>query len=400
MKQAKTSSSESLWTLSYIFVLLINTLNAFSFYMVATILSKHLVGIGMSISMAGTVVGLFSLTSLFCRPLCGALSDRMNNIRLLKWSNILMGVGLVGFAFSTNTILIVIFRILNGVGFSIGGTAQVALATRFIPRSKMGEGIGYLGLGMVLGSAVAPGIGLMIADSIGMTMTFLAAAALTVVAYALLLGMHGVKGDAPSAGKSFRLRDLIEPQALPFTMVSCMFSFVNGMVNAYLVLFAEEQGIAGVSVYFTIYAVMLFAIRPLSGKLMDKYGMKSTVFPGLIVTALSMLMLANSHSLTAILVTSVLRAIGQGAAQPSLQAACLNYVGRERSGTATSTYYLGGDIGQGTAPMLGGVILTFITGVTGYRTVFTLCAVLLLTSMCFFFVFVQRHYDTDKVIQS
>lgn len=37
MKQAKTSSSESLWTLSYIFVLLINTLNAFSFYMVATI---------------------------------------------------------------------------------------------------------------------------------------------------------------------------------------------------------------------------------------------------------------------------------------------------------------------------------------------------------------------------
>lgn len=398
MKQTTAPSSESLWTPPYILVLLINTLNAFSFYMVATILSKHLVGIGMSISMAGTIVGLFSLTSLVCRPLCGVLSDRTNNVRLLKWSNILMGLGLLGFAFSTSTSLIVIFRILNGVGFSIGGTAQIAMATRFIPRSKMGEGIGYLGLGMVLGSAVAPGIGLMIADHIGMKMTFLAAAALTIAAYILLLCMRGVSGDVPSAGKSFRLCDLIEPQALPFTAVSCTFSFVNGMVNAYLVLFADEQGIVGVSAYFTIYAVMLFVFRPLSGKIMDKYGMKSTVFPGSIVTALSMLMLANSHSLAAILVTSVLRAIGQGAAQPSLQAACLNYVGRERSGTATSTYYLGGDIGQGTAPMLGGIILTFVTGVAGYRFVFTLCAVLLLASICFFYLFAQRHYSTDKVI--
>ena len=56
----------------------------------------------------------------------------------------------------------------------------------------------------------------------------------------------------------------------------------------------------------------------------------------------------------------------QGAAQPSLQAGCINCVGRDRSGVATSTYFLGGDIGQGIGPMAGGFVLARIAGLAGY----------------------------------
>lgn len=381
---------QTLWNRSYIFVLLINTLNAFSFYMVATILSKYLVGIGTTISFAGFIVGLFSITSLFCRPFCGLMSDRLNNVKLLKWSNVLMGLGLLGFAFTQYVPLIIFFRILNGIGFAIGGTAQVALATKFIPENKMGEGIGYMGLGMVVGSAAAPGIGLIIADAISMKMTFIAAAALTVVAYGLLMTVQ--QADEPKVqGGRYRiaLRDIFEPRALPFTLVAATFSFVNGIIASYLVLFADDLGIVGISIYFTLYAVFLFIVRPFSGKLMDAKGMKVTVFPGLILTAVSMFLLGRAVTLPLVLLTAVLRAIGQGAAQPSLQAGCINYVGRERSGVATSTYYLGGDIGQGVGPMLGGMILMQITGLQGYRTLFDLCGMLLLTAMVYFY-FVAR----------
>ena len=88
---------DKLWNRQYVLILLVNTLNAFSFYMIATMLSKYLVNIGTTVAMAGFIVGLFSLTSLFCRPFSGVMADRLSNVTLLKWSNVLMGIGLLGF---------------------------------------------------------------------------------------------------------------------------------------------------------------------------------------------------------------------------------------------------------------------------------------------------------------
>ena len=144
-------------------------------------------------------------------------------------------------------------------------------------------------------------------------------------------------------------------------------------------MYADELGISGVSVYFTVCAAVLFIVRPFSGKLMDKKGIRVTVLPGLALTASSMFILGRSTSLILILITGVLRSVGQGAAQPSLQAGCINKVGTGRSGVATSTYYLGGDIFQGIGAVIGAV-----AGIAGYRTLFDLSGVLMLCALVFF----------------
>lgn len=387
MESIQTPSSPAkLWNKSYILVLIISTLSSFSFYMVVTILSKYLTGIGITIALTGVIVGLFSLTSLFSRPFCGLMADRLNNVWLLVASNILMAIGLFGFAFTKNVTLIFIFRILSGLGFAVGSTVQVSLIIRFIPKEKTGEGIGYMGISQLIGSACAPAAGLAIANTLGMQQTFIAAALLPALTCLLLFFMKGLnqprKNTQPAA---IRLSDIIEPKALPFTLPYSTLSFVNGIISSYLVLYADVRGIAGISVYFTVYAIFLFLIRPLAGKLMDAKGIQYTVFPGMIITALSMFLLGRSTSLWLILLTSLLRAVGQGAAQPSLQAGCINYVGREKSGVATSTYFLGGDIGQGVGPMIGGAILGQVAGLAGYQLVFSLCGVLILLAMTYFY---------------
>ena len=133
-----------------------------------------------------------------------------------------------------------------------------------------------------------------------------------------------------------------------------------------------------------------FLIRPISGKLMDRKGLRYTVFPGMLMCSASLIMLAYCTTLPAIIASGVLRALGQGAAQPSLQAGCINRVGRERSGVATSTYFLGGDIGQGIGPMVGGAILAQITGLAGYQVMFFTCAGLMLALMVYFYFFVKK----------
>lgn len=381
--------NEKLWNKHYILILIVNTINAFSFYMTATILAKYLVGIGISVTMAGFIVGLFSLTSLCCRPFSGIMADRLNNIALLKWSNILMGIGTLGFTITGQIPLLILFRIINGIGFALSGTCQIAYASRFIPKSKMGEGIGYLGLGMVLGSAVAPGIGLTIAESFGMNSTFIVAALLTVIAY-IILCFEKDEINHSAEKKMLKLSDLIAIKALPYTFVGGTFSFVNGIIASYLVMYAEEIGIKGISIYFTVYAIVLFVIRPVSGKLMDKKGIRVTVLPGLLLTAFSMFMLGKIGTLALILITGIIRSIGQGMAQPSLQAGCINAVGKDKSGVATSTYYLGGDICQGFGPIIGGAIVENIAGINGYTTVFNTCGILLICAFVFFFFFSKR----------
>jgi len=380
------SGPSKLWNRSYILVILISTMSAFSFYMVATILSKYLVGIGTTITLAGIIVGLFSLTSLFSRPFCGLMVDRLNNVKLLMWSNLLMAVGLLGFAFTTSIPLIIFFRICSGLGFAVGSTVQVSLLIRFIPKDRTGEGIGYMGISQLIGSACAPGLGLAIADSVGMKAAFIAAAALPVITCVLLLFLKNLQQAKPGAEKrKVAFRDFFEPKALPFTIPYSTLSFVNGIIASYLVLFADELGIVGISIYFTVYAVSLFLIRPIAGKLMDSKGLQYTVFPGMIITAISMFLLGISHSLLFILLTCVLRAIGQGAAQPSLQAGCINHIGRERSGVATSTFFLGGDVGQGFGPMLAGAMLGLIAGLQGYQFVFNFCGYFIIAAIIYFY---------------
>ena len=389
---------EKLWNKNYILVLILNTLNAFSFFMVATILSKYLVDIGTTVTMAGFIVGLFSITSLFCRPFSGIMADRLSNVTLLKWSNVLMGIGLLGFTITTQIPLLIVFRIINGVGFALAGTCQITLASQYIPKDKMGEGIGYLGLGMVLGSAVAPGFGLMIADGFGMKITFLIAAALTLIAYVILCFQKEEKKQAAEK-KKISFSDIIAVKALPFTLVAGAYSFVNGIIASYLVLFADEIGVKGISIYFTVCAIVLFMIRPFSGKLMDKKGIRVTVLPGLILTAGAMFLLGTSRSIILILISGAIRSLGQGAAQPSLQAGCISAVGKDKSGVATSTYYLGGDVCQGFGPMIGGLIIGKIAGVAGYTALFNLCGVLLLCALVFFFIITGKKQEVSKVNQ-
>ncbi len=380
--------NDKLWNKHYILVLIVNTLNAFSFFMIATILSKYLVGLGTTAAMAGFIVGLFSITSLFCRPFSGVLADRISNVALLKWSNVLMGIGLLGFIFTTQIPLLILFRIIHGVGFALSGTCQISLAARHIPEDRMGEGIGYLGLGMILGSAVAPAFGIVISESLGMKATFFIAAIMMLISFIILCFQHEEKKIVVKSKFSFS--DLIAVKALPYAFVAGSFSFVNGIITSYLVLYAEEIGIEGISIYFTVYAIALFIVRPFSGKLMDKMGIRVTVLPGLLITAFSMFVLGQSRTLILILITGVIRAIGQGAAQPSLQAGSISAVGIEKSGVATSTYYLGGDVCQGFGPMIGGAIIGASVGVAGFTTIFNICGVLLVCAFVYF------HFLTRK----
>lgn len=371
---------EKLWNKKYICLVAVNTFSGFSFYMITTILTTYLVGVGSTVTLAGIIVGLFSVTSLIVRPFTGYISDNYNKKLLLIAGLLVTGLGIVGYISTENFPVLTIFRIIHGVAFALLSTAIVSLASEYIPKAHFSEGIGYLGLGQIIASAVGPGVGVSIMNRFGIKYSFLISAAFAVIGILPLLPFR-YQFSRKSAKFSIKLGDIICREALNNSCVGGIYSFSNGVISSFIVLFALEKGIRDVSIYFTVCAVFLFAARPLTGKIVDKIPVRYIVYPGLGLSLISMVILANADSMGMIILSAVIRSTAQGAVQPVLQAECIKLAGIEKSGVATSTYYLGGDIGQGVGPMIGGAI----AGALGYKAIFYFCGLLFILGMFIFY---------------
>lgn len=352
--------------------------------MITTILTAYLVGIGASMSWAGTIVGLFSITSLVIRPFTGYITDHYNKKYLLAYGCFFVAVAIIGYVLTSSLSIIVVFRIIHGIAFGINSTAIVGLASEYIPRDKFNEGIGYLGLGQIIASAVGPGLGVWIMNTYGISVSFVISALFSAASVICMLFFKYKKTEGKGTEiKKIRLDEILSFKVMDYTFIGGVYSFMNGVIASFLVLYAAEKSIMDVSIYFTVCAVFLFLARPISGKIVDRFGIRYVVYPGIILSIVSLVMLANANTLMGIICSAVVRSLAQGSVQPSVQAACIKRVGLNKSGVATSTYYLGGDIGQGLGPIIGG----FLVGGFGYGGVFYSCIILMVIAL---FVFAVR----------
>lgn len=151
----------------------------------------------------------------------------------------------------------------------------------------------------------------------------------------------------------------------------------NGVVNTFVALYAQERGIPDIGLFFTVSDASMLAMRILGGRLLDRYGLNKILYPAYALAGIAMFLMAGAYALPLVLFASMVRSFGQSAAQPALQATCIRKLGRDRSGVATSTYFVGADVGQGLGPIIGGAL----SEVWGYGTLYAGTGAILLIAM-------------------
>ena len=114
--------------------------------------------------------------------------------------------------------------------------------------------------------------------------------------------------------------------------------------------------------------------RPFIGKLLDRKSLKIILYPAYAIMTISMITLGFAKSLAAVVLAGVLKAVGQGSGGPSIQAFSLKQLGVEKAGVVSSTCFIGQDVGNALAPIIGGMVAQRF----GYTTMFTSYAILLL----------------------
>lgn len=384
---------KSLWNQSFILLIIVSLITAMSFNMVYVIISKYALEVTTSLTIAGVIAGIFSISALIIRPIAGVTADTVNKKALCIIANLLITIALLGYTFSHNVPVLLFFRILHGVAFGISGTVNIALVTQYIPKGRIGEGIGYYGLGQVMAQIISPNLGVYIEEHYGFQLLFFIVTGLSFLGVLLLTRLR-YKDESSlitKPKKKLNFDSLIAKEVIVYAAIGGMFSFGNGIVSSFLVLVAEERRIANIGLFFSVGAIILFILRLFVGKLADQQGLTLVVNISLIATALSMTLVGFAPALGLLLVASVLKSIGQGGGQISLQAECIKRVDAGRVGVATSTFYIGADLGQGIGPMIGGAI----SSTFNYTILFLFCAALMIVAMLFFNLY-QSKYDKAR----
>lgn len=385
---------KSLWNTSYIFLILVSLITAMGFNMVYVIISKYAMGFTSSLSIAGVISGIFSIAALVIRPFAGMTVDTVNKKSLFIIANVIIGISVVGYALSYNVSMLLFFRIMHGVAFGVSSTVNIALVTNYIPKERMGEGLGYYGLGQVVAQVISPNLGVYIEGKYGFQFLFLIVASLSFLGAAMLTRLSYQKRSKPNGKVKVKitLNTLVAREVIAYAAVGGMFSFGNGIVSSFLILLGQERNISKISLFFSVGAVVLFILRLFVGRIVDRQGLNLVVNISLAVSAVSMALIGFAPVLSILLVASVLKSIGQGAGQISLQTECIKRVDSARVGVATSTFYIGADIGQGVGPMIGGAI----SNCFNYTVLFMVCAALMMIAMVFYNIY-QRKTNSNQM---
>lgn len=357
---------EPLFSRDYILIIVVNLFTFLGFQMLMPVLPVYARSLGGSDASAGLVVGFFTLSALLIRPFAGYALDVYGRKKVLFVGLSIFITCVFSYRFATGLAFLLAIRFTHGFGWGLTSTAASTVASDIIPRTRMGEGMGYYGMASTVSMALAPAMGLFMITKYDYSTLF----SLSTVLIALSILIATTLNYKPVSGRPQKMH-LYEKGAMRPAMVMFFVTMTYGAIISFIVLYAAEQGIENIGIFFTVYALSLAVFRPLSGRLTDTKGFDFVVIPGIAMVGLAMLILSMATSIKWFLLAAIVYGAGFGTVQPSLQALAILLSPPERRGIANATFFSGFDLGIGLSSVMWGAI----SGITGYSLMYVLSTI-------------------------
>ncbi|NHM91718.1 MULTISPECIES: MFS transporter [Staphylococcus] len=387
------STTTRLFTKNYIVNFVVSLLLYLTMYLLIVVITQYAVEkYHISESLAGLVMGIFIVGSLFGRFLTGRFINVMGPKKIVL-------IGLAAFTVTQclyfiegSLILLMIVRFLNGFALAIATTATGTLVALLSPVERRAEGISLFSLSLVIGAAIGPFVGLMLAQHYPTYVLFTLCVGIALCAFVLALTLNVRFQTQPlkSEDKQFKLSHFVSIPALPIASVILICGLGYASVLTFIQIYAQQlQLLTLAGYYFIAYAIASILTRPLIGKIMDRYNENKIAYPALLLFSVGLAMLAVLSSNTGwlLLTSGALLGIGYGAMTAVCNVAALKVSNKAHIGIATSTFYIGLDFGLGFGPFL----LGFITTSLGFQAMYGITAIIIFMCIALYW-FVHGRY--------
>jgi MFS family permease len=359
---------DKIWNTKFVRITVINFLLSMGQFMMNTLVPKFADSLGATAAVVGVVSSMFAITALGIRPIAGPAMDYFRKNRMLTLSVGLIVVAFVGYGLSRSVTLIILSRLIHGLGVGVAIPLSMAMASNALPPGKMASGLSIFSLGNALATAVGPSVGLYLTGSLGYNVTFFIVAALLALCLALTLQL---KSSTPVKHSRFKiqLNRVIVPEVIVPAVITLFVAVGYSSISYFLALFGGLQGVEDIGLYFTSYAVCLLVSRPISGKIADRYGLDKTIIPGFVLFAASFVLISFCKTLPMFLLAGAVSAFGYGICVPLIMTLCMQLVPPNQRGAASNTNFIGMDSGYLIGPPLAGLVVTAVENSTGSEAV-------------------------------
>ncbi|MFJ8063602.1 MFS transporter [Psychrobacillus sp. NPDC096426] len=386
---------EKLWTKDFISISVVNFVLMLSMYLLLVTMATYTTETyNASASTAGLVASIFIIGSLIGRLFGGKQIAKIGSKKMLITGIIIFSIVTLFYFIPTNIYVLILIRLLHGIGVGLATTATGTIVSQVIPTSRSGEGISYFSLSAVLSTAIGPLIGLALIGSFGYTSMFIFSLVMGIISLIIALPVKAplIEYVANSENRGFKFANYFESKAMPVSIAMFVMALAYSGILSFITTYAAEIDLvkAG-SFYFLVYAVIILISRPFTGKMLDNRGGNSVAYPAIILFAIGMLLLSQTHTSFIFLLAAAFIGLGYGNFQSTTQALAIKVTPPHRMGLANSTYFIFLDLGLGLGPFL----LGYLVPVLGYRGLYLSLVVLIVIGI---FIYYALHGRRDKEI--
>ena len=399
--------------------------------MIAVALPRVIADFHASLASAGWLVTGYLIAMASLQPVAGRLGDRIGRRPLVLGGLALFAGASLAAALAPNLVLLIVFRVAQGIAGALVFPNGIALLREFAPPGKLASRLGLVGAALPLAAAAGPLVGGVLLTVGGWRTIFflnlpllvvpfvlgwrviprphrernrepfdaagavLLSALLVAGAWMLIQGLDNASGVAAVvvasvAAPLLLAQELRHPQPLlqPRLFARPPFLAANGGVALsnlamYVTLFAlpillGRRGgwtSAGIGLALATLSLATFAFSPVGGHLAERLGARVPATVGLTLLTASLVPLAvapatiSRPALVALLVGA---GIGLGLSSAPLQTAALESIEASATGVASGIFSTSRYLGSitGTA-LLAGPLSPAANGFGGFRTLFT-----------------------------
>lgn len=361
--------NQRIFNKSFLFLFISNFLVFIGFEMLIPILPAYLLSMHASTVQVGLVTTLFTIGAVLIRPFVGYyLIDNQRKNLAIGASIALMIITLI-YPFLTIVWFFLLLRFFHGVVWGVSTTANSTIAVDLIPKTRLGEGMGYFSISTTVGAIIAPSMGIFIYDSFSFDVLIWSSVILSLLA---IIALQFVHSPAPVKGEKqpFRFFDIIFERDAWFPALLAVITTLGfGAIITFLVLFGKQKGLEHIFLFFLINAIVSTLLRPFTGKWYDKRGPWSIIIGSALLGFLSLIILSYAINDLYLIIAAILFGAGYGTIMPSLQTWVVQKVSKEKSGTANATFFSSFDVGIGISALVLGILAKWISLAMIFRVV-------------------------------
>ncbi|MED3691118.1 MFS transporter [Peribacillus butanolivorans] len=353
--------NQRIFNKSFLFLFISNFLVFIGFEMLLPILPAYLLSMNASSIQVGLVTSLFTIGAVLIRPFVGYyLIDNQRKSLAISASAALMIITML-YPFLNIIWLFLLLRLFHGAAWGVSTTANSTIVVDLIPKTRLGEGMGYFSISTTVGAIIAPSIGILIYDSFSFDILIWSSVVLSLLAVIALQFVYSpttVKREK----QPFRFLDMIFEKDVWFPALLTVITTLGfGAIITFLVLFGKQKGLDHIFLFFLINATVATLLRPFTGKWYDKKGPWSIIIMSAVLGFLSLVMLSYATNDLHLIIAAILFGAGYGTVMPCLQTWTVQSVSEEKSGAANATFFSSFDVGVGVSAFVLGILAEWIS---------------------------------------